>query len=102
MKELDGTDIVYFDLQVNNGDIWRLKEETKIRLCGSTKFIKREFIGNTRCPEGRLTAEDYIMYNELLKKNPTEKFTNIVLKHYNHPREGSLTDIYNKKVEQNT
>lgn len=98
LKELDGTDLVYFNLQINNGSIWYLSENTKREYCGSTKFMRREFIGDTRNPEIRAT-EDWYFYQELLKKNPTEKFTHRVLKHYNFPREGSLTWNAHKGVK---
>ena len=90
MDELDGTDMIYFNLQVNDGTIFELNEETKNRFCGSTKFIRRKFIDTTRNQEIR-ACEDRYFYDELQKKNPTEKFTGIVLKHYNYPRENSLS-----------
>lgn len=93
IKELDGTDLVYFNLQVNNGDIWRLTPDTKNTYCGSVKFMRKDFIGATRCPEDKKAGEDYYFYKDLLKKNPTEKFTNITVKHYNFPRENSLIDL---------
>lgn len=93
LKELDGTDLVYFNLQINSGEVWRVTPETKVNLCGSTKFMRKEFIGNTRCPEEKKAGEDYCFYEELLKKKPTEKFTDITLKHYNFPRKDSLTDL---------
>lgn len=86
MTKLDGTDLVYFDVKVNNGDIWELNNESKTVLCGSYKFMRKEFIGNTRCANKK-TGEDVPFYKELLSKKPTEKFTHIVVKHYNHPRE---------------
>ena len=92
LSELDGTDLVYFNLKLNNGNIWQLNNETKHGYCGSTKFMRREFVGDTRCPELR-AREDWDFYKELLKKNPTEKFTGKIVKHYNFPREGSLTWI---------
>ena len=92
LQELDGTDLIYFNLQLNDGYIWHLNEETKHDYCGSTKFIRREFLGNTRNPEIR-AREDWYFYNDLLKKNPTEKYTDKAIKHYNFPREGSLTWI---------
>ena len=100
MEELDGTDMVYFDLQINSGEIWSVTPETKINLCGSTKFIRREFMADTRCSEKRV-AEDYDLYMALLAKNPTEKFTNRVVKHYNFPREGSLTNLDIKEKREN-
>ena len=96
MEELDGTDLVYFDMEVNNGDIWDINEKSKLLLCGSVKFIRREFLGDTRCPINKITGEDRPFNEELLRKNPTEKYTHLVVKHYNHPREGSLTDRVRK------
>ena len=93
IKELDGTDLVYFNLQINNGEVWRLTPESKNGLCGSVKFMRRAFIGDTRCDENRRQAEDLYFYKELLKKKPTEKFTDITLKKYNYPRANSLTDL---------
>lgn len=98
MQQLDGTDLVYFNLQINNGDVWRLTPENKTGLCGSVKFMKRTFIDNTRCPEDKKSGEDWYFFRELLKKNPTEKFTDITVKHYNYPRENSLTDLAIKKL----
>lgn len=89
---LDGTDLVYFNLQINDGTIFRLNEDTKRNYCGSTKFIRREFLGDTRNPDKR-AREDWYFYQELLKKNPTEKFTDLTIKRYNFPRQGSLTDL---------
>lgn len=91
MEQLDGTDLVYFDLRINDGMIMYLRPDTKEIYCGSTKFMRREFIGDLREPEDKKAGEDWVFYQELLKKNPTEKFTNIVAKHYNFPREGSLS-----------
>ena len=90
LDELDGTDLIYFDLQINDGTVWKLSDETKNNLCGSVKFMRRAFIGDTREPEIR-QAEDYYFYKALMNKKPTEKFLNRVLKHYNYPREGSLS-----------
>ena len=95
INELDGTDLVYFDLIDNNGYRFVINEKSKNTYCGSVKFMRREFIGETRCPEIR-AREDYYFYNELLKKNPTEKFTNLAVKHYNFPREGSLINLASK------
>lgn len=91
LDQLDGTDLVYFNLESNDKSIWRLTNKSKRLWCGSTKFMRREFIGDTREPEERRQGEDWFFYDELLKKNPTEKFTDLVVKHYNYPRKGSLT-----------
>ena len=97
IQELDGTDLVYFGVRINNGEEWDLNENSKILLCGSYKFMRREFIGTTRCAD-KITGEDRPFYMELLAKNPTEKFTHKIIKHYNHPRDGSLTDMVRKGI----
>lgn len=98
LKELDGTDLVYFNLQIDNGSIWRLNEKTKRGLCGSVKFMRRKFIGDLRNDVSLRAKEDLKFYNDLLVKNPTEKFTDLVVKHYTYPRKGSLTDLSKKGV----
>lgn len=96
MEQLDGTDLVYFDLRINSGEIWHVDEKTKQNICGSVKFMRREFIGDTRNNETKRAGEDYDFFQKLLAKNPTEKFTGLVVKHYNFPREGSLFDRLKK------
>ena len=91
IDKLDGTDLVYFNLEINSGEVWKLKPENKETYCGSVKFMRRDFIGDIRCPEEKRAGEDYYFYQDLLKKKPTEKFTNITVKHYNFPRENSLS-----------
>lgn len=86
---LNGTDLVYFNLRINDLTVWRVNEISSRGYVGSVKFMRREFIGNTRCPDKR-QAEDFDFFQELLKKNPTEFFTDLTIKHYNFPREGSL------------
>lgn len=97
IDDIDDTDLIYFNLKINNGDIWDVNEKSKTNLCGSVKFMKRSFIGDTRCPEIRY-AEDKAFYEKLLEKHPTEKFTHKVVKHYNFPRIDSLCDLKNKGV----
>lgn len=88
---LDGkNDLVYFDLEVNDGSIWHLDEKTKSKFVGAVKFMRREFLGDTRVPD--LKWEEDVPFTQALhKKNPKEIFTGIVLKRYNFPREGSLS-----------
>lgn len=88
---LDGkNDLVYFDLEVNDGSVWHLDEKTKSQYVGAVKFIRREFLGDTRVPTLKY-KEDMPFSQELYSKNPMEVFTGIVLKHYSWPREGSLS-----------
>lgn len=98
MQQLDGTDLIYFNLQVNNGDVWKVTPQNKTGLCGSVKFMKKSFIADTRNPIDKKAKEDLYFYKELLSKKPSEKFTDITVKHYNYPRENSLTDLVKKGV----
>lgn len=91
LSELDGTDLVYFDLDTNTDFKFHLSEETKGEYAGSVKFMRRGFIGDIRNPQDQKWNEDWFFYKQLEEKGPTEKFTNLVVKHYNWPREGSLT-----------
>lgn len=95
----DGTnDLVYFDLEVNDGSIWHLDVQSKKQYVGAVKFMRREFLGDTRVPNKKW-EEDIPFSQALQKKNPKEVFTGIVAKRYNWPREGSLTW---QKEHQNT
>lgn len=86
MQELDGTDFIFFQTTNNYGMV-ELNEHNK---CGSFKFMRNEFMKNFRNDEFRLAAEDYHLWKKILKKNPTIKILDIIVKHYNYPREGSL------------
>lgn len=89
---LDGTDIVYMNLVKNDGSIFVLTKESQRGLCsGCARFIRKEFLGDTRCKPIR-AAEDWYLNEELQMKPHTDKFTNINGYHYNFPREGSLYD----------
>lgn len=91
MPYLDGkNDLVYFDLQINNGEIWHLDNESKNKYVGAVKFIRRKFLGNIRIPNLKY-REDVPFSQKLYAKKPKEVFTGIILKHYNYPRVGSLT-----------
>ena len=95
INELDGSDLIYYNLRINNGEIWKLDNETKWRWVGATKLYKRSIIGKTRRGKKRIKG-DWDFFLKIMKKNPTEKFTNITLYHYNYPRVGSLIDKINK------
>jgi glycosyltransferase involved in cell wall biosynthesis len=101
IKEIDGSDLIYYNLRINDGTIWVLDDSTKRHWVGATKLYKSSIIGNTRRKKKRLYG-DGDFYFEILKKNPKEKFTNIIFYHYDFPRKGSLVDEAinkNKKKE---
>lgn len=89
---LNGTDLVYFNLKINSGSIMRVTPNSKRGYCGAVKFIRAEFLGSTRYPKDMRTGEDWYLNEELLEKEPTEIFTDLTVKHYDFPREGSLYD----------
>lgn len=87
---LDGTDMVFVNLQVNSGATLVLNDGTKnIYVGGASKFVRREFLGESRCDEVRV-YEDVSVNKRLMEKPHTEKFTGKTVYHYNWPREGSL------------
>lgn len=91
IEQANGDDLVYFDLEINSGEIFPLTPETKNSYCGSTKLMRHDFIKGILNDETKKYGEDYYFYCELLKRAPSEKFTHLVAKHYNFPREGSLS-----------
>lgn len=95
---LDGTDLVYFNLRINDGSLYRLTEATKNYFCGSTKFMRRAFIKGLRYPEEKKAGEDWYFNNELQARKPTETFSGLTAKHYNFPREGSLVDLRKRGI----
>lgn len=87
---LDGTDLVFVNLEVNSGGVLYLNEQTRTMwVGGASKFIRREFMGDVRCDEVRV-YEDVSYNNAIMNKPHTEKYTGLLVYHYNHPREGSL------------
>jgi glycosyltransferase involved in cell wall biosynthesis len=90
VDRLDGTDIVYVRSVSNSGSIWRVTEATKLDYSAmGLRFIRREFLGNTRCEEIRF-GEDKSLNRKLLEKPHTERYEDSAVYHYNHPRIGSL------------
>lgn len=83
-------DLIYFDLEVNDGSVWHLNNKSKLEFVGAVRFIRREFLGDTRIPNFKY-KEDKPFAGLLFAKHPKEVFTGIVLKHYNWPRIGSLS-----------
>lgn len=86
----DDYDLVFFDMKTNDGTIIVANEYHQPH--GSVKFVKRSLINDVRCREDKKAGEDYYFYKDILKKNPTVKYTHRVIKHYNYPRTGSLSD----------
>lgn len=94
LEYLDGTDFIFYQTSNNYGMV-ELNEHNK---CGSFKFHRTEFMKDYRNDEFRLAGEDYHLWNKMIKDNPTIKELDIVVKHYNYPREGSLNWQLNKGI----
>ena len=95
MNQLDGTGLVYVAGISDDGfkwipDKWNAYEWGAFWL----KFVRRNLIGNLRCPTVRW-AEDKDFTAKILAKDPTIKMTGIICYHYTHPRVGSLCHIEN-------
>lgn len=93
---LNGEDLCFYKLETNDCEIITPTPQNHEKYCGSLKFMRREFIGDTRNDETKKAGEDYYFMLELMGKMPTETYCNEVVKHYNYPREGSLSDKRNK------
>lgn len=89
---LDDDDVYYCNLVKNDGSVFEITAESQRGLCsGCARFIKKDFLGDTRCPEIR-AGEDWHLNEALQEKQHTDNFTGINAYHYNFPREGSLYD----------
>lgn len=92
-------DIVYFDMKVNSGKIWRSSPSTRFTIMDHCNLIKTELIGNIRCPNVSNGSGVYFneeIQKELDKRNGTILYTYKVAYKYNWPREGSILDLKHK------
>lgn len=79
---LDGTDLVYYNLELNSGGTLVLNPRTKDKWVGTTKLIRREFMGDIRQPVEMRRGEDWFFYQNLKAKHPYEVFSGVTLVHY--------------------
>ena len=101
-NDLTFVDIVFYDMVDNRGEEYKVDKYRTMSRVGAFKFISRHFIGNTRFRVGVQRGEDAIFHEALMIKAPTLTFTGKLMYHYNFPRKGSLTDIYNNlNVDKN-
>ena len=89
LEYLDGTDLVYINAQINNGEIYKPSEENHNFCAMWFKFIRRAFLGDLRRPEN-VYGGDYELNLTLLSKPHTFVYTDILAYHYNRPRVGSI------------
>lgn len=89
-------DIVYFDLQVNNGDIWRCTPKTRYTLMDHVYLVKRDLLSNHRHPDlpyGSGVELNNAIQKDLDERNGTTVYTHKVAYMYNFPREGSILNL---------
>lgn len=96
---IEDEDIVIFDIDRNFGEPCHITEKNKNIFCGQAlRFIRTEFVKGIKFPEDHIQGSDLIFHNEMMSRNPKEKFLGIVAYHYNYPREGSLSDLKIKGI----
>jgi glycosyltransferase involved in cell wall biosynthesis len=98
-NDLDFVDIVFYNMIDNEGNEYVVNKYRTMNRVGAFKFILRKFIGDTRFKVGVQRGEDAIFHEALMCKAPTFKCTEKLMYHYNYPRKGSLTDIYQRSCE---
>lgn len=92
MEEMDGTDVICFDCEINDGTVWALTEECRESYCAQwSRFLRRDKTGHLRFLEDHKVDQDWWFNQECLKF--THKYTRIPAYHYNFPRAGSLVDV---------
>lgn len=81
------SDLVWFDMRVNNGDVW--SPNTRKEICDHGCLFRRSIIGDSRWPD-KPNGGGWFLMQQVLKKPHTERYTNILAYKYNFPREGSV------------
>ena len=92
-------DIVYFDLQVNSGAIWRSSPQTRYTLMDHVYLVKRDLLGEHRHPDlpyGSGVELNNAIQNDLDKRKGSVIYTKKVAYKYNFPRDGSILNLKNR------
>lgn len=92
-------DIVTFDLEVNDGRIFPIRENTINGYCAQIgRFIRKDFVDKhgIRFPEHIRAGDDLNFNNDCIKSGAVHRYSGIIAYHYNFPREGSLYDLQTK------
>ena len=85
--------MVYFNLETNDGSIIETNEKNRDIKVGSMKAYKMSLVDTTRYVAGARAHED-CDFDYIVRNKPHQAaYSNLIVKHYNYPREGSLTDL---------
>ena len=95
-NELQFVDIVFYNMIDNNGVEYKVDKHRTMNRVGTFKFVSKKFIGDTRYKHNVQYGEDSIFHEALMMKCPTFVCTGKLMYHYNYPREGSLTDLFQR------
>lgn len=87
-----GHDIYYYNMVDTDGSVRRCEPRNKRQLVANFHIYKMSLVGDTRTITTNWGEDAYFLH-ELLKKNPTEVFTNVNAYGYNYPRADSLTGL---------
>ena len=96
IDSLGEMDVLGFDLRINNGQVWPLREETnRIHCAQAIRFIRKAFVDEHGIVynEQMKAASDWYYNEEMLKYDPKIVYSGEVCYMYNFPREGSLVDL---------
>ena len=101
-NDLGFVDIVFYDMKDNQGNEYTVDKYRTMNRVGMFKFVRKDFIGDLRFKEKVQYGEDAIFHEALMIKMPTLKCTGKLMYHYNYPREGSLTNLYQGRTKDDT
>ena len=95
IDRLDGSmDVLGFSLQINDGTVWPLNEETnRIHCAQAIRFIRKAFVDGITYNEHMKAASDWYYAEAMMERNPRIVYSGEVVYMYNYPREGSLVDL---------
>lgn len=95
IDRLDGSmDVLGFSLQINDGTVWPLNEETnRIHCAQAIRFIRKAFVAGITYNEQMKAASDWYYAEDIMERNPRIVYSHEVVYMYNFPREGSLVDL---------
>ena len=95
IDRLDGSmDVLGFNLQINDGTVWPLNEETnRIHCAQAIRFIRKAFVDGITYNEQMKAASDWYYAEDMMGRNPRIVYSHKVVYMYNFPRVGSLVDL---------
>lgn len=95
--DLADQDLVWFDMDVNNGDVW--SPNTMKEICDHGCLYRMSLVGKIRHPR-RFHDGGWFFHRDVISQPHTERFTCLLAYHYNFPRRGSLMDLHNRGLDK--